>query len=481
MNAHLPFRAACTLALCVSAALCGTVHAEAGRVEFVFGTATMRNAQGVRPLARGAQLESGDTVLTADGRAQIRFTDGAYVSLQPNTEFAIKQYKFDGKTDGTERGVFGLLKGTMRTVTGLIGRVNKEAYEIDTPTATVGIRGTGGIISVALDGATRIIGTTGVWFLANQSGLIEIPAGRAGFAPPDQTKPPEQTGEAPQAPPAPVVTVVQVPISKAEERTSTGGTVALLDTSKPIGVVYAEIVGGALAQGITLNKVQNSFISVGDTSLSVKGNVGASGELSGFTFTHTFQGITSGQEYKFAGTLMEGGTDGTVSWGRWVGPVTINFAENGVTRSTTVNAYPSNAGFHYALGNPATQMPTTGSFTYNMIGATAPTASDASIAPGTVTSGQLVGTFTPTGGSVSMSMGFNANSQSFTMLAGGAIAGNTFSGSGTVLGATCSVSCMASIQGAFAGVGATHAGVAYSADIAPGGMKQVGGVVVLRR
>jgi hypothetical protein len=236
-----------------------------------------------------------------------------------------------------------------------------------------------------------------------------------------------------------------------------------------------------MAQGITLNKVQDSFISVGDTSLSVKGNVGASNELSGFTFTQTYQGITSGQEYKFSGTLMEGGTDGAVSWGRWIGPVTISFAENGVTRSTTVNAYPANAGFHYALGNPATQMPTTGSFTYNMIGATAPTASDASIAPGTVTSGQLVGTFTPTGGSVSMNMGFNANSQSFTMLAGGSIAGNTFSGSGIVLGDTCSVSCVANIQGAFAGVGATHAGVAYSADIAPGGNKQVGGVIVLRR
>jgi hypothetical protein len=52
------------------------------------------------------------------GRAQLRFTDGAYVSLQPQSEFAIRDYRFDGKTDGTERGFFGLLKGAMRTVSG---------------------------------------------------------------------------------------------------------------------------------------------------------------------------------------------------------------------------------------------------------------------------------------------------------------------------------------------------------------------------
>jgi hypothetical protein len=78
-------------------------------------------------------------------------------------------------------------------------------------------------------------------------------------------------------------------------------------------------------------------------------------------------------------------------------------------------------------------------------------------------------------------MGFNANSQNFTMSASGSISGIGFSGSGSVNGAACSASCSASIQGGFFGVGATHAGVAYTADVIPGGAQQVGGIVALRR
>ena len=128
----------------------------------------------------GTELDNGDTVRTADGRAQIRFTDGAYVSLQPNTEFAIKDYRYDGRNDGSERGFFALAKGAMRTVTGFVGRVNRNRYQITTPTATVGIRGTGGVIQVLNDGSTLVIGTSGIWSLTNPAGSIDVPAGISG-------------------------------------------------------------------------------------------------------------------------------------------------------------------------------------------------------------------------------------------------------------------------------------------------------------
>ena len=50
--------------------------------------------------------------------------------------------KFANKEDGTERGFFSLLKGGFRSITGLIGRGNKDHYGIRTPSATIGIRGT---------------------------------------------------------------------------------------------------------------------------------------------------------------------------------------------------------------------------------------------------------------------------------------------------------------------------------------------------
>src|SRR5882672_7370285 len=112
-----PFRPTSSrlILLVVCALYAGQLCAAAGRVDFASGGTTLSGADGrQRPLTRGAELDKGDTVRTdAAGRAQIRFADGAYVSLQPNTEFSIKDYNFDGKTDGSERGFFSLARGAM--------------------------------------------------------------------------------------------------------------------------------------------------------------------------------------------------------------------------------------------------------------------------------------------------------------------------------------------------------------------------------
>ncbi|UCE31703.1 MAG: FecR domain-containing protein [Burkholderiales bacterium] len=93
-----------------------------------------------RPLLQGDSLASGDTIVTgSDGRVQIRFSDGALVSLQPGTRFRIDDYAY---TRQRERGFFSLLRGTLRTSTGAIGKRNSDDYRIKTPTATIGIRGT---------------------------------------------------------------------------------------------------------------------------------------------------------------------------------------------------------------------------------------------------------------------------------------------------------------------------------------------------
>jgi hypothetical protein len=110
--------------------------APAARVDFAMGNVQAIGPGGQsRTLAKGAQIEQGETISTNNGRAQLRFTDGAYVSLQPQSEFRIDQYRFDGKQDGNEKGFFSLLKGGLRTVTGLVGRNNKGNYQVNTSVA----------------------------------------------------------------------------------------------------------------------------------------------------------------------------------------------------------------------------------------------------------------------------------------------------------------------------------------------------------
>src|SRR6266852_6258844 len=187
----------------VSAAFSNPALANTGKVDFAIGNITVTGADGRgRPLTKGAEVKSGDKIVSSvDGRAQIRFSDGAYVSLQPNTEFDIRQYRYSGKTDGTESALFGLFKGAMRTVTGLVGRANKNRYQITTTTATIGIRGTGGLIAIGADGSTLVTGTSGIWTLTNKGGTIDIPAGTAGLAGANVNVPPKPVDGIPVVPP----------------------------------------------------------------------------------------------------------------------------------------------------------------------------------------------------------------------------------------------------------------------------------------
>ena len=117
--------------------------APAARVEFAIGDVQVVASGGqVRAARKGTEVNTGETVSTNAGRAQLRFSDGAYVSLQPQSEFRIDDYRFEGKADGSERGIFSLLKGGLRTITGLVGRTNKQNYQVNTAVATIGIRGT---------------------------------------------------------------------------------------------------------------------------------------------------------------------------------------------------------------------------------------------------------------------------------------------------------------------------------------------------
>jgi hypothetical protein len=85
----------------------------------------------------------GETVVVGSNAfAQIRFSDGGLVSLRSGSEFRIDDYQFKGEEDGSEKAVFSLIKGGLRTISGRIGKTNKQNYRMNTPVATIGIRGT---------------------------------------------------------------------------------------------------------------------------------------------------------------------------------------------------------------------------------------------------------------------------------------------------------------------------------------------------
>ncbi len=115
-----------------------------GTVTHLSGPMVARKANGaVKVLAVKSEVENGDTLVTEKNTyAQIKFIDNGQITLRPGTTFKIENYAYDeGKPDGDAEHL-ELVKGGLRSVTGLLGKRNKEKFALKTPNATIGIRGT---------------------------------------------------------------------------------------------------------------------------------------------------------------------------------------------------------------------------------------------------------------------------------------------------------------------------------------------------
>ena len=185
---HWGIRAALLALLCVA-----TIHAALaadGRALVASGAVALERPQAAPvPVAAGTEFERGDLIRTgSDGRVQIRFTDGSIVSLQPGTAFRIDDYRFDATG---QRGFFFLVRGALRTITGAIGKRDHDDYRMQTPTATVGVRGTEYVAEqTACDPrcapgpreGLRVSVTKGRIVIATRGGAVEVGEGESAAA-----------------------------------------------------------------------------------------------------------------------------------------------------------------------------------------------------------------------------------------------------------------------------------------------------------
>ncbi|PTQ88882.1 FecR domain-containing protein [Agitococcus lubricus] len=150
----------------------------AGRVNFVSGEVSAVASDGSRrSLAKGDLVNSGERLETGKGRLQIRFTDGSFLSLQPNTVFGLESYSY--AKDKPEQGslLFNFVRGGMRTVSGAIGKINRANYKVKTPVATIGIRGTG-YAGTMSNGVLVVSVNKGIVNLTNDFGSSNVSAGQ---------------------------------------------------------------------------------------------------------------------------------------------------------------------------------------------------------------------------------------------------------------------------------------------------------------
>ena len=115
-----------------------------GTITDISGPMVARRVDGsIRALTAQSAVEQGDTLVTEKATyARIKFIDNGEITLRPGTQFKIENFSYEVAKPENDGAFFTLLKGGLRSITGLLGKRNHDKFGLNTPTATIGIRGT---------------------------------------------------------------------------------------------------------------------------------------------------------------------------------------------------------------------------------------------------------------------------------------------------------------------------------------------------
>ena len=161
----------------------------AGTVTLVEGDVRLLDAkqQARRPKVGDSIYEGEGVVTGADGEVHFDMLDGGYIGVRPGTKLNIVNFKAEGGAD--DSFLLNLLEGSFRAVTGWITGSSGRRAEVQTPTVTIGVRGTDYEPLVIPEGSkTGEAGTynrvnIGETEMRTAQGSVVVKPNQAGFVP----------------------------------------------------------------------------------------------------------------------------------------------------------------------------------------------------------------------------------------------------------------------------------------------------------
>ena len=105
---------------------------------------------------KGTGVEMEDAVKTSQGKVGITFADDTKVQVNENSRLVIDEFVYDPKAK-TGKLALNMASGTVRYASGAIAHNNPNRVAINTPTATIAVRGTDFTATVDELGASTVI------------------------------------------------------------------------------------------------------------------------------------------------------------------------------------------------------------------------------------------------------------------------------------------------------------------------------------
>jgi len=145
-------------------AIVGTVLFSVGPASIVPAAQTVETNHSSRGSAvRGDNLKVGDLLVTgAGGHLHVRFNDGAFLAVRPESSLLIEAYRYQDVNPDGATVKFNLIEGVARSITGRAGASAKDRFRLNTPIAAVGIRGTDFVVVTDSEQSSVIVNSGAV-------------------------------------------------------------------------------------------------------------------------------------------------------------------------------------------------------------------------------------------------------------------------------------------------------------------------------
>jgi FecR protein len=139
-------------------AMIANCHASIGTItDQVNAPAAIQRSSKTLPGSKGATVEMDDAVKTTQGKVGITFADNTQVQINENSRLVIDDFVYDPKKPSAGKLALSMAAGTVRYASGAIAKDNPGRVSINTPTATIAVRGTDFSATVDELGASTII------------------------------------------------------------------------------------------------------------------------------------------------------------------------------------------------------------------------------------------------------------------------------------------------------------------------------------